>query len=98
MAKKTAARKDDPFVVHLWKELTEGKILAEKLLADWGLAPETIRKQFRQAARKAMRAALAAIDPPPRPKRRAKVAKRKTKPSGRGKAPTTKARKKRRME
>ena len=86
-----AAKKHDPFFVHLWDELTNANILQAEGLARWMDVPAKLQAQFIAAAQKAMHAALGA--PPrarPKPKtagKRAAKAKDKTrvKPKARAK-------------
>jgi hypothetical protein len=61
------AKKQDPFFVHLWDELTSADILQRPDLKKWMDVPAQIQTQFMDAAKRAMNAALGA----PRPKRKA---------------------------
>jgi len=72
------AKKQDPFFVHLWDELTSANILQRPDVQKWMDVPAQIQSQFMEAAKRAMNAALGA----PRPKRKAakkKAPKAKTK-------------------
>jgi hypothetical protein len=65
------AKKQDPFFVHLWDELTSANILQRPEIQRWIDVPMQVQSQFMEAAKRAMNAALGA----PAPKR--KVAKKK---------------------
>lgn len=85
-----AAKKHDPFFIHLWDELTNANILQAEGLARWMDVPAKLQAQFIAAAQKAMHAALGA---PARskPKRKAAgkrpaKAKAKAKPKAKAKA------------
>ena len=77
-----AAKKHDPFFVHLWDELTKANIFQAEGLQQWMDVPAKLQAQFIAAAQKAMHAALGAA---PRSKRKA-AGKRATK--GKAKAKT----------
>ena len=61
------AKKQDPFFVHLWDELTSANILQRPDVQKWMDVPAQIQSQFMDAAKRAMNAALGA----PRPKGKA---------------------------
>jgi hypothetical protein len=61
------AKKQDPFFVHLWDELTSANILQRPEVQKWMDVPAQLQSQFIEAAKRAMNAALGA----PRPKRKA---------------------------
>ena len=61
------AKKQDPFFVHLWDELTNADILQRPDFKKWMDVPAQIQSQFMDAAKRAMNAALGA----PKPKRKA---------------------------
>jgi hypothetical protein len=61
------AKKQDPFFVHLWDELTSANILQRPDVQKWMDVPMQVQSQFMEAAKRAMNAALGA----PRPKRKA---------------------------
>lgn len=73
------AKKQDPFFVHLWDELTSANILQRPEIQKWMDVPAQIQGQFIDAAKRAMNAALGV----PKPKRKAakkKAPKAKAKP------------------
>ena len=74
-----AAKKHDPYLAHLWRELTQSKFLKLEGVADRMEAPATIQGKFAAAARRAMRAALGVPGKPakPRPAGRKPAAKKK---------------------
>ena len=76
------AKKQDPFFVHLWDELSNAKILQVEGMAKWLDAPAKLQAQFVAATRKAMHSALGA----PKPKAQRKSAK---KPSSKVKSKAT---------
>jgi hypothetical protein len=61
------AKKQDPFFVHLWDELTSANILQRPEIQKWIDVPGQLQSQFIEAAKRAMNAALGA----PKPKRKA---------------------------
>ena len=67
------AKKQDPFFVHLWDELTSANILQRPDVQKWMDVPAQIQAQFMEAAKRAMNAALGASKP------RRKAAKKKAK-------------------
>jgi hypothetical protein len=79
------AKKQDPFFVHLWDELTSANILQRPEVQKWMDVPMQVQSQFIEAAKRAMNAALGV----PRPKRKvakkAPKAKVKTKPKAKAK-------------
>ncbi len=77
------AKRQDPFFIHLWDELTSADILQRPDIKKWIDVPVQLQSQFIEAAKRAMNAALGA----PVPKR--KVAKKKA-PKAKAK-PKTKA-------
>jgi len=78
-----AAKKHDPFFVHLWDELTKANIFQAEGLAQWMDVPAKLQAQFIAAAQKAMHAALGA-PPRARPKRKA-AGKRPARAKGKAK-------------
>jgi hypothetical protein len=81
------AKKQDPFFVHLWDELTSANILQRPDIQKWIDVPGQIQSQFIEAAKRAMNAALGA--PPPKrktAKKKAPKAKAKTKAKAKKKA------------
>ena len=82
-----AAKKHDPFFVHLWDELTKANIFQAEGLAQWMDVPAKLQAQFIAAAQKAMHAALGA---PPRSRSKKAAGKRPAKAKGKTK-PKTKA-------
>jgi len=79
------AKKQDPFFVHLWDELTSANILQRSDVQKWMDVPAQIQSQFMEAAKRAMNAALGA----PVPKRKAakkKAPKAKAKSKAKKKA------------
>jgi len=92
-----AARKHDPFFVHLWDELTNAKILQGEGIQKWMDVPAQIQGQFIDAAKRAMNAALSAMARKPKRKAAKKAAKSKVKAKAKSKAKTkSKAKSKRR--
>ncbi|MDQ7247752.1 hypothetical protein [Dongia sedimenti] len=79
------AKKQDPFFVHLWDELTSANILQRPDVQKWMDVPAQLQTQFMEAAKRAMNAALGAS----KPKRKAakkKAPKAKTKAKAKKKA------------
>jgi hypothetical protein len=70
-----AAKKHDPFFIHLWDELTTASILQGEGLRNWMDVPGQIQAKFIDAAQRAMQLALGA---PPKARPRKKAAKKKT--------------------
>lgn len=64
-------KRQDPFFVHLWDELTSANILQRPEVQKWMDVPAQLQSEFIEAAKRAMNAALGA----PTPKR--KSAKKK---------------------
>ena len=82
------AKKQDPFFVHLWDELTSANILQRPDVQKWMDVPAQLQTQFMEAAKRAMNAALGA----PKPKRKAakkKAPKAKTKAKAKAKKKAT---------
>jgi hypothetical protein len=79
------AKKQDPFFVHLWDELTSADILQRPELKKWMDVPAQLQSQFIEAAKRAMNAALGA----PVPKRKA-AKKKAPKVKAKAKAKTKK--------
>jgi hypothetical protein len=73
------AKRQDPFFVHLWDELTRADILQRPEARKWIDVPAQIQSQFIEAAKRAMNAALGV----PRPKRKAA---KKTAPKAKAKS------------
>jgi hypothetical protein len=76
------AKKQDPFFVHLWDELTSANILQRPEVQKWMDVPAQLQSQFIEAAKRAMNAALGA----PRPKRKAAKTAPKTKAKAKAKS------------
>ncbi len=79
-----AGKKHDPYLVHLWHELTQSKFLKLEGVAGWAEAPANIQGKFAAAARRAMQAALGV--PAKRPKAKAAAKKSAAKAKSKSKA------------
>jgi hypothetical protein len=77
------AKRQDPFFVHLWDELTSADILQRPEFQKWIDVPAQLQSQFIEAAKRAMNAALGV----PQPKRKAS---KKKAPKTKSKAKTKK--------
>ncbi len=79
------AKKQDPFFVHLWDELTSADILQRPELKKWMDVPAQIQSQFIEAAKRAMNSALG-VSKPKRKAAKKKAPKAKAKPKTKAKA------------
>jgi hypothetical protein len=86
------AKKQDPFFVHLWDELTSANILQRPDIQKWIDVPSQLQGQFIEAAKRAMNAALGVQLPKRKPAK--KAPKAKAKPKTKAKTKAKKAKKK----
>jgi hypothetical protein len=85
---KAAAKKHDPFLVHLWDELSQSKFLKLEAPDGFGGLAATLQGKFAAGVRRAMQAALGAPVKQPRAKAASKgKAKGKTGPKAKAAAP-----------
>lgn len=81
------AKRQDPFFVHLWDELTSANILQRPEIQKWIDVPMQVQAQFIEAAKRAMNAALGVRQPKRKAaKKKAPKAKAKTKAKTKKKA------------
>ena len=81
------AKRQDPFFVHLWDELTSANILQRPEIQKWIDVPMQVQAQFIEAAKRAMNAALGVRQPKRKAaKKKAPKAKAKTKAKTKRKA------------